>query len=213
MQAYNAFGAEAMAADVMRGGEALHEAKTATSVRVRDGKVLVTDGPFAETKEEFGGFYLIEAPDLDEAIKWAAKIPGAARGTIEIRPGRRLRRRGRGGRGAGRHCRWLNTTGPVAFDAVDRIFREESGRVIAGLIRAVGDFDLAEESVQDAFVEALEHWPHGRHSAQSGRLDRDHRAAQGDRSPAPREEPRAQGRGACAAHGRRTRTTQAEARQ
>src|SRR3954452_8791817 len=86
MEAYNVFGAEALAADVMRGGEALHEAKTATSVRVREGQVLVTDGPFAETKEEFGGFYLIEAPNLDEAIKWAAKIPGAVRGTIEIRP-------------------------------------------------------------------------------------------------------------------------------
>ena len=85
-QAYNAFGAEAAAADVMRGGEALHEAKTATSVRVRSGDVLVTDGPFAETKEEFGGFYLIDAANLDEAIKWAAKIPGATRGTIEIRP-------------------------------------------------------------------------------------------------------------------------------
>ena len=86
MEAYNAFGREAMAADVMRGGEALNEAKTATSVRVRDGKTLVTDGPFAETKEEFGGFYLIEAANLDEAIKWAAKIPGAARGTVEVRP-------------------------------------------------------------------------------------------------------------------------------
>ncbi|HEY5520630.1 MAG TPA: YciI family protein [Candidatus Limnocylindrales bacterium] len=86
MEAYNAFGREAMAADVMRGGEALNEAKTATSVRVRDGKTLVTDGPFAETKEEFGGFYLIEAANLDEAIKWAAKIPGATRGTVEVRP-------------------------------------------------------------------------------------------------------------------------------
>ena len=86
MNAYNAFTRAAVAADVMRGGEALHEAKTATSVRVRDGKTLVTDGPFAETKEEFGGFYLIEAPNLDEAIKWAAQIPGAVRGTIEVRP-------------------------------------------------------------------------------------------------------------------------------
>jgi hypothetical protein len=85
-EAYNAFGSDAMAANVMRGGEALHEAKTATSVRVREGKTLVTDGPFAETKEEFGGFYLIDVPDLDEAIRWAAKIPGAARGTIEVRP-------------------------------------------------------------------------------------------------------------------------------
>jgi len=86
MAAYNAFGQEAVTADVMRGGEALHEAKTATSVRVRDGQTLVTDGPFAETKEEFGGFYLIEAENLDEAIKWAAKIPGATRGTVEVRP-------------------------------------------------------------------------------------------------------------------------------
>ena len=86
MNSYNAFTRAAVAADVMRGGEALHEAKTATSVRVRNGQTLVTDGPFAETKEEFGGFYLIEAANLDEAIKWAAQIPGAVRGTIEVRP-------------------------------------------------------------------------------------------------------------------------------
>ncbi|MEO6351222.1 MAG: YciI family protein [Candidatus Limnocylindrales bacterium] len=86
MASYNAFSAEAVQADVMRGGEALEDAKTATTVRVRDGQTLVTDGPFAETKEEFGGFYLIEAANLDEAIKWAAKIPGAVRGSIEIRP-------------------------------------------------------------------------------------------------------------------------------
>jgi hypothetical protein len=86
MKAYNAFTRAAVAADVMRGGEALHEAKTATSVRVRNGQTLVTDGPFAETKEEFGGFYLIEAENLDEAIKWAAQIPGATRGTVEVRP-------------------------------------------------------------------------------------------------------------------------------
>ena len=85
-QAYSAFGREAVAADVMRGGEALEDAKTATTVRVRNGQTLVTDGPFAETKEEFGGFYLVEAPNLDEAIKWAAKIPGAVRGSIEVRP-------------------------------------------------------------------------------------------------------------------------------
>jgi hypothetical protein len=86
MAAYNAFSAEAVQADVMRGGEALQDGKTATTVRVRNGQTLVTDGPFAETKEEFGGFYLIEAPNLDEAIKWAAKIPGAVRGSIEVRP-------------------------------------------------------------------------------------------------------------------------------
>ncbi len=86
MEAYNAFTQEVTDAGAMRGGEALHEAKTATSVRVRNGQTLVTDGPFAETKEEFGGFYMVEAANLDEAIKWAAKIPGAVRGTIEVRP-------------------------------------------------------------------------------------------------------------------------------
>ena len=86
MKAYNAFTADIVASGVMRGGEALEDAKTATSVRVRNGQTLITDGPFAETKEEFGGFYLIDVANLDEAVKWAAKIPGASRGTIEIRP-------------------------------------------------------------------------------------------------------------------------------
>lgn len=86
MDAYNAFTKAAVDADVMRGGEALQDGKTATSVRIRDGKTVVTDGPFAETKEEFGGYYLIEAANLDEAIAWAAKCPGAQWGTMEIRP-------------------------------------------------------------------------------------------------------------------------------
>jgi len=64
----------------------LHPTSTATSVRVRDGKRLVTDGPFAETREQLGGYYLINAKDLDEAIGIGARIPGARWGTIEIRP-------------------------------------------------------------------------------------------------------------------------------
>jgi hypothetical protein len=64
----------------------LHPVATATSVRVRDGKSLVTDGPFAETREQLGGFYLINAQDLDEAIAIANRIPGAQVGTVEIRP-------------------------------------------------------------------------------------------------------------------------------
>jgi hypothetical protein len=64
----------------------LYPAATATSVRVRDGKPLVTDGPFAETREHLGGYFLIDAPDLDEAIRIAARIPGARKGTVEIRP-------------------------------------------------------------------------------------------------------------------------------
>jgi hypothetical protein len=64
----------------------LHPTSTATSVRVRDGKRLVTDGPFAETREQLGGYYLIDADNLDEALGVAARIPGARWGTVEVRP-------------------------------------------------------------------------------------------------------------------------------
>ncbi|HET9441184.1 MAG TPA: YciI family protein [Longimicrobiales bacterium] len=68
------------------GGEALHPTSSATTVRVKNGKRVVTDGPFAETKEQLGGFYLVDCKDLDEALKWAEKIPSADRGPVEVRP-------------------------------------------------------------------------------------------------------------------------------
>jgi hypothetical protein len=70
----------------MKAGDALQPTTTATTVRVRDGKTLTTDGPFAETREQLGGYYLVEAKDLDEATKLAARIPGAQVGSIEVRP-------------------------------------------------------------------------------------------------------------------------------
>ena len=69
-----------------KGGNPLEQTATATTVRVRNGKTVVTDGPFAETKEQLGGYYLVEAKDLDEAISIAARIPGAKFGSIEVRP-------------------------------------------------------------------------------------------------------------------------------
>jgi hypothetical protein len=84
MAEYGAFGKEFGKAIV--GGHALKPTSTATTVSVRDGKRLTTDGPFAETKEQLGGFYLIEAKDLDEAIHVAGKIPAARYGAIEVRP-------------------------------------------------------------------------------------------------------------------------------
>jgi hypothetical protein len=84
--AYDAFTREAEAAGALLGGEGLQPTATATTVRVRDGERLLTDGPFAETKEQLGGFYLLECKDLDEAIEWAAKIPGAEHGSVEVRP-------------------------------------------------------------------------------------------------------------------------------
>ena len=73
-------------AGIMKAGDALQPIATATSVRVRDGKRSTTDGPFAETKEQLGGYYLVDCKDLDEAIHWAARCPGALDGTIEVRP-------------------------------------------------------------------------------------------------------------------------------
>jgi hypothetical protein len=86
MAAYGAFGEEAQKAGVLLGGEGLQPTSTATTVRVRDGEALSTDGPFAETREQLGGYYLLECSDLDEAISWAAKIPGAQNGSVEVRP-------------------------------------------------------------------------------------------------------------------------------
>jgi hypothetical protein len=73
-------------AKVLIGGASLQRTATATTVRVRGGKPTTTDGPFAETKEQLGGYYIIEAPNLDAALKWAAKCPGAAHGSCEVRP-------------------------------------------------------------------------------------------------------------------------------
>jgi hypothetical protein len=89
MREYDEFGAKAGAAGVIGGGEALQDTPTATTIRVRggkDGELVTTDGPFAETKEVLGGFYLLDCEDLDEAIRWAAQIPGAWHGTVEVRP-------------------------------------------------------------------------------------------------------------------------------
>lgn len=86
LAAYNAFGEWLTERDMFRAGEALHPTSAATTVRVRDGKTLATDGPYAETKEALGGFYMIEAANLDEAIEAASRIPGAQRGAVEVRP-------------------------------------------------------------------------------------------------------------------------------
>jgi hypothetical protein len=83
---YNAYTKWLTDRGAYKGGEALQPVQTATTVRVRDGRTLTTDGPFAETKEALGGFYLVEAKDLDEALDFAARCPGAKIGSIEVRP-------------------------------------------------------------------------------------------------------------------------------
>jgi hypothetical protein len=83
---YEAFTRDAAEAGVILGGDELDAPYTATTVRVRDGAALLTDGPYAETKEQIGGYFIVEAPNLDEALKWAARIPGAKNGAVEVRP-------------------------------------------------------------------------------------------------------------------------------
>ena len=86
MAAYGAYGQWLRDKGWLRGGEALADVADATTVQVRDGRRIITDGPFAETKEVLGGYFLIEAPDLDSAIEAAERLPGAQTGKVEIRP-------------------------------------------------------------------------------------------------------------------------------
>jgi hypothetical protein len=86
MAAYAAYTEAMNKAGVLVGANRLRPAGSATSVRVTDGKTNVLDGPYAETKEQLGGYYMIDVPDLDAALTWAARCPGASHGTMEVRP-------------------------------------------------------------------------------------------------------------------------------
>ena len=86
MAAYGAYTSAMREAGAYRGGERLHPAANGAIVRVSNGKTKVVNGPYAEAKEQLGGYYLIEAADLDAAIAWAARCPGASAGAIEVRP-------------------------------------------------------------------------------------------------------------------------------
>ncbi len=86
MAAYGAYTEAMKNAGTLRAGDRLQPTSTATTVRVTNGKTEVLNGPYADTKEQLGGYYLIEAPDLDAALAWAARCPGASYGTVEVRP-------------------------------------------------------------------------------------------------------------------------------
>jgi hypothetical protein len=86
LAAYQAYSEALKNAGVFKGSNRLQGARSATTVRVTDGKTQVIDGPYVDSKEQLGGYFLIEVPDLDAAISWAARCPGASHGTIEVRP-------------------------------------------------------------------------------------------------------------------------------
>ena len=86
MRAYGAYTEALKQADAFRGSNRLQGSGSATTVRVKDGKQQVLNGPYADSKEQLGGYFLIDAPDLDAAISWAARCPGASHGIVEVRP-------------------------------------------------------------------------------------------------------------------------------
>ena len=86
MAAYGAYTQALKQAGILRGSNRLRPADAATTVRMEKGKTKVLNGPFVETREQLGGYYLIEAPDLDTALSWAARCPGASHGVVEVRP-------------------------------------------------------------------------------------------------------------------------------
>ena len=155
-------------AGLLVGVQRLRSVESATSVRVRDGQTEITDGPFAVTKEVLAGYYILDCADLDEALKQAARLPMARWATVEVRPvvsadewvergarGRRRRAR-RGGQRPG-VSGGAEPADPVSA-AVARAFRDERAIVLATLIRQAGDFQLAEDAVQDAFEAAVTVW-------------------------------------------------------
>ncbi len=86
MAAYGAYTQAMIKAGVMAGGDRLQPTTSATTVRIANGKTKVLNGPYAETKEQLGGYYIIDAPDLDAALSWAARCPAASHGVVEVRP-------------------------------------------------------------------------------------------------------------------------------
>jgi hypothetical protein len=86
MAAYGAYSEAVTAAGILVASERLRDTDTATSVRIVNGETKLLDGPYAESKEQLGGFYMIDVPDLDSALSWAARCPGAGHGTVEVRP-------------------------------------------------------------------------------------------------------------------------------
>ena len=145
MEQFMAYHQSVIDAGIMVDSNVLDSFETATSVQVtQGGERIVTDGPFAETREYLGGYYILDLPDLDAAIDWAARCPGARAGRVEIRP-------------VQADPRIVTSDRPL--DSVEAVFREEQGRLLATLVRQFGDLDLAEDVASDAMEAALNRWP------------------------------------------------------
>ena len=183
--AYDAFTGWSRERGLFRAGEALQPTAAATTVRVREGRTLRDRR--AVRRDEGGARRLLPHRGRAISTRRSTARPGSpGRATARSRSGRSW------------SCRRARPPRPLAQPAdpravVDRLFREESGRAVATLIRLTGDFDLAEDAVQEAFIVALERWPRDGLPAEPGRLDHDHRPEPGDRPAAPGQAPGRQG--------------------
>src|SRR5262249_11122181 len=122
---------------------------TATTVRISDGKAQVLDGPYADTKEQLGGYFLIDVADLDAALAWAARCPGASHGVVEVRPVWSM---------AG----WAVPQGESEAhtrDTTDAVARRSYGKLLAFLSASSRDVTAAEDALAEAFAAALADWP------------------------------------------------------
>ena len=184
---------EAMAeAGVLIDCAPLQPASASTTVQVRDGQTLLTDGPAAEIKEQFGGYTLVECADLDEALKWAATLPAAPIARWRSAPS----------------CRWRLPAERAQFDEV---FRAHWWAAVAAVTAQVGDLELAEDAVQDACAAALAQWPADGVPANPRGWLIGVGPAQGARPAAARAPPGGQG-GRSRARGRRGRRRRAAGR-
>ena len=124
--------------------------ETGTTVRQRDSKRLIQDGPYANSKEQLGGFMLLECPSLDAALEWAARCPAAAYGAVEMRPvAPEFQRRFTG----------EDQTDELAHRAVEAVARQSYGRLVALLSARTRDLAAAEDALADALLSALTTWP------------------------------------------------------
>ena len=150
-------------------------------MQVRGGERLLTDGPFADTKEHLIGFYVIDVPDLDTALAWAAKVPNVRTGSVEVRPVIAPDAEvARADATASAAARLTSAVTPL-----EHAFREERAQVVATLARRLGDLQLAEDAVSEAFAAAAATWPSAGVPDRPGRLADDDGVAEGARRRPP----------------------------
>ena len=173
MAAYAAYTEALRKAGALKGSDRLRPTSSATTVRMANGKAQVLDGPYAESKEQLGGYFLIDVPDLDAAISWAARCPAANHGAVEVRPVWDMRAR--------HSAMTVHEGGARARSVADAVARRSYGKLVAFLAARTRDVAQAEDALAEAFAAALADWPLKGCPHEPGSLADDGRAPEADR--------------------------------